>query len=252
MDIEVLKNELKGLPQPIDKVLLRPHQMVNYQKDIEQCNADLKNPGIQKRGEVMKRKRQLEQQFLSQAPQPVTDPILRDKAGKILKSIKDKVRVGMPTEEEMRKASNDTVERHRRWERENKKLIGVMRNIERQLETDTSDPDTWDRSIGDTEKLRPRGVDRSRYVADAFVPGKFSMSDLPAENWDEIFDHQPNSALAQAKKVQVEQQEKKPRRELTPEEKARRAESLKKARAVAAMRRQAGSTSTEPVVPVQE
>jgi hypothetical protein len=249
MDIEVIKNELKGLPQPVDKVLLRPHQMVNYQKDIEQCNADLKNPGIQKRGEVMKRKRQLEYQFNDQAPQPVTDPILRDKAGKILKSIKDKVRVGMPTEEEMRKASNTTVEQHRRWERANKKLIGVMRNIERQLETDTSDPDTWDRSLGDTEKLRPRSVAQSRYVSDALIPGKFSMSDLPSENWDQIFDHQPNSALEQAKKVQAAvKAEPKTRRPLTEEEKAKKAEILKKARAVAAMKRQAqGSTSTEPV-----
>jgi len=250
MEIATLKEELKGLPQPIDKVLLRPHQMVNYQQDIAECEADMKNPRIQNRGQVAKRKRQLEQQYHDQAPQPITDPILRDKVAKAITALKDEIRVGMRSEEEMRKGTPFTVEQHRKWEMANKKKIGVWRNLERQLHTDTSSPEMWDRSLGDTERLRPHSVEQSRYVADAFIPGKFSMSDLPAEKWP--FEHQPNSALEQAKKVQAEVHEPKKRRPLTAEEKAHRVESLKKARAVAAMKRQAASTSTEPVVPAQE
>jgi hypothetical protein len=248
MEIATLKEELKGLPQPIDKVLLRPHQMINYQEDIAQCDADLKNPLIQKRGEVVKRKRMLEQSYQDQAPRPITDPILRDKVAKAITALKTEISQGMRSEEEMRKATNYTVEQHRKWELANKKKIGVWRNLERQLHTDNASPEQWDRSLGDTERLRPASVDRSRYVSDAFVPGKFSMSDLPAENWP--FDHQPNSALEQAKKVEAEVKEPKKRRPLTAEEKAHRVESLKKARAVAAMKRQAAAQT--PDVPAEE
>ena len=241
-------------PQPIDKVLLRPHQMIQHAQDIEECKRDLENPRVQKKGDVRKRMAKLNQQLADQAPQPVTNPLLRDKMAKMAKQLEEEISVGMPTAEEMRKATNYTVEQHRKWERGNKKKIKVWRNLLRQLHTDTADPETWDRSIGDTERLRPRSVGQSRYVADALIGGAFSMSDLPAEKWDQVFDHKPNSALEQAKKVQAEQAAEKPKakRTLSPEQKAAAAERLKKARAVAAMKRQAASTSTEQVVPAEE
>ena len=246
--METFSPELRP-PQPIDKVLLRPHQMIQHAQDIEECKRDLENPRIQKKGDVRKRMQKLQQQLIDQAPQPVTNPILRDKMAKMVKQLKEEISVGMPTEEEMRKATNYTVEQHRKWERVNKKKINRMRNLERQLNTDTSDPETWDRSIGDTERLRPRSVAQSRYVADAVIPGAFSMSDLPAENWDQVFDHKPNSALEQAKKVH---EEKKTRKPMSAEQKAAAAERLKKARAVAAMKRQAASPSEEQIPPAQE
>ncbi|HEY6043494.1 MAG TPA: hypothetical protein VIU43_01220 [Nitrosospira sp.] len=250
--MEIINTELRP-PQPIDKVLLRPHQMIQHAQDIEQCKQDLDNKYIQKKGDVRKRLQKLEKQMVDQAPQPVTNPILRDKMAKLAKQLESEIAVGMPTAEEMRKAPPTVVEQHRRWERANKKKIKVWRNLQRQLHTDTAAPETWDRSIGDTERLRPHSVGQSRYVSDALIPGAFSMSDLPAEKWDAIFDHQPNSALEQAKKVHAEKEEKpKGKRTLSPEQKAAAAERLKKARAVAAMKRQAASTSTESVVPAQE
>lgn len=252
--MDVIVNEPK-LPQPATKVLLRPHQMVNHQRDLQECEADLKNANVKAKGDVVKRKRRLEAQYADQAPRPISDPLLRDKVAKRVKDLEDKIRIGMPTEEEMRKASNHTVERHRRWERANKPAINEWRNLSRQLATDHSDPDTWDRSLGDTERLRPRSVGQSRYVADALIPGAFSMSDLPQENWDQVFDHKPNSALEQAKKAQAEHAQPaepaKPRRPMSAEHKAAAAERLKKARAVAAMKRQAAAAQ-EPAPPAEE
>lgn len=243
--MEVMVGSDLKLPHAPTKPLLRPHQMVQHEEDLRQCDADMVNPRLNNsssKKNISLRRKKLEAQFNAQAPQPITDPLTRDKVAKAIKNLEEQIRVGMPTEEEMRKASNVTVEQHRRWERANKKKIGVWRNLQRQLATDTSDPDTWDRSLGDTERLRPRSVDTSRYRADTLIPGAFSMSDLPAENWDAIFDSKPNSALEQAKKVQDEQQaEAKPKakRTMSPEQKAAAAERLKKARAVAAMKRQA-------------
>lgn len=242
--MEIVANDLT-LPQPTDKVLLRPHQMINYQKELQECDVDLKNPRIQDRGNLRKRKRLLQKQYDDQAPRPITDPLVRDKVARRIKGLEDQIRIGMPTEEEMRKATNHTVEQHRRWERANKSKILEWRNLSRQLHTDQSDPDTWDRSLGDTERLRPHSVGQSRYVSDALIPGAFSMSDLPAENWEQIFDHEPNSALRQAEKVQAEKRKRPP---LTPEQKAFRVETLKKARTVKAMRQ----ASTAPVVPAEE
>lgn len=249
--MEIIANELK-LPQPKDKVLLRPHQVINYQKDLAECDVDLKNPRIQDKRSLVQRKRKLQQQYDDQAPRPITDPLVRDKVARRIKTLEDQIRVGMPTEEEMRKATNNTVEQHRRWERTNKPRINEWRNLSRQLHTDNADPDTWDRSLGDTERLRPRGV-QGRYVADALIPGAMSYSDLPQENWDQVFDHQPNSALVQAKKVHAEQAKPKTRKPLSAEQKAAKAAILKKAREVAAAKRQAAaSTPTAQVVPAQE
>lgn len=225
--MDIIVNEAK-LPQPPNKVLLRPHQVVQHQEDLRQCDADLRNANVQKKGDVVKRKRKLEAQYLDQAPQPITNGALRDKVAKRITELKDKIRVGLPTAEEMRKATPQTVEQHRKWERLNKPLIKEWRNLERQLHTDTSDPDTHDRSLGDVETLRPTSA-QDRLRTDGFITGKMSYGSVPQENWDAIFEPPQNTALEQVRRVQEEAQPKK--RELTPEQKAKRAEIMAKARA---------------------
>lgn len=236
--MDIIVNEAK-LPQPPNKVLLRPHQVVQHQEDLRQCDADLRNANVQKKGDVVKRKRKLEAQYLDQAPQPITNGALRDKVAKRITELKDKIRVGLPTAEEMRKATPQTVEQHRKWERLNKPLIKEWRNLERQLHTDTSDPDTHDRSLGDVETLRPASA-QDRLRTDGFITGKMSYGSVPQENWDAIFEEPQNTALKQAERAQAETPKK---RELTPEQKAKRAEIMAKARA--ARKANLAPTSTE-------
>lgn len=153
--MDILVKETPKLPHATNKVLLRPHQMVQHEEDIRQCEADLANAGVKMKGIVRQRKKALEKQYLEQAPQPITDGALRDKMAKRINALEEQIKVGLPTAEEMRKATNITVEQHRKWERLNKPKIKEWRNLLRQLNTDTSDPDTHDRSLGDIERLAP-------------------------------------------------------------------------------------------------
>ena len=118
--MDVIVKEAAKLPQPTNKVLLRPHQMVQHEQDITQCEADLANAGVKMKGIVRQRKKALEKQYLEQAPQPITDGALRDKVAKRINDLEEQIKVGLPTAEEMRKATNITVEQHRKWERLNK------------------------------------------------------------------------------------------------------------------------------------
>lgn len=230
--MDILVKEAAKLPQPTNKVLLRPHQMVQHEQDLRQCESDLQNAGVKMKGIVRQRKKALEKQYLDQAPQPITDPILRDKVAKRITQLEEQIKVGLPTAEEMRKATNITVEQHRKWERLNKPKIKEWRNLLRQLNTDTSDPDTHDRSLGDIERLRPMSA-QDRFRSDGFITGKMSYGAVPQENWDLVFDPPQNTALQQAIRVQEEAAPApvKQKREMTPEQRARRQEILAKARA---------------------
>jgi hypothetical protein len=247
--MEIISTEAK-LPQPPTKTLLRPHQVVQHQEDIKQCAADIQNAHVQKKGDVIKRKRKLEAQYLDQAPQPITNGALRDKVAKRIAALKDQIRVGLPTAEEMRKATPQTVEQHRKWERANKPAIKEWRNLERQLHTDTSDPDTHDRSIGDVETLRPTSA-QDRFRSDGFITGKMSYGSVPQENWDAIFPEPQNTALKQAERVaEVER----PKRVLSPEQKAAAAARMAKARAARKSKSEPDAQASEPVqvVPAEE
>lgn len=68
--MDILVKEAAKLPQPTNKVLLRPHQMVQHEEDIRQCDADLANAGVKMKGIVRQRKKALEKQYLEQAPNP--------------------------------------------------------------------------------------------------------------------------------------------------------------------------------------
>lgn len=218
------------LPQPANKVLLRPHQVVQAQEDIAQCTMDLRNSDVKYKGQVAKRKRSLEKQFNDQAPQPITNGVLRDKVAKRISQLEEKIKVGLPTAEEMRKATPMTVDQHRKWERMNKPAIKEWRNLLRQLNTDTSDPDTHDRSLGDVERLRPVSA-QDRLRTDGFIGGAMTYGSVPQENWDAIFTTPENTALEQAKRVQQEPPPpQKPKRVLSPEQRAAKAAILAKAR----------------------
>lgn len=241
--MDVIVKEAAKLPQPTNKVLLRPHQMVQHEQDITQCEADLANAGVKMKGIVRQRKKALEKQYLDQAPQPITDPGLRDRVAKRINDLEEQIKVGLPTAEEMRKATNITVEQHRKWERLNKPKIKEWRNLLRQLNTDTSDPDTHDRSLGDIERLRPMSA-QDRFRADGFITGKMSYGSVPQENWDAVFPEPQNTALKQAERAQ--ETAKPAKRELTPEQKEKRREIMAKARAARTKNTVATTVTEEP------
>jgi hypothetical protein len=223
--------------------------MVQHQQDMQHCAEDLKNAEVKNKGVVRQRMKRVEESYHAQAPKPITDPIVRDKVAKRINQLEEQIKVGLPTAEEMRKATSATVEQHRKWERLNKPAINEWRNLLRQLNTDTSDPSTHDRSIGDIERLRPLSA-QDRLRTDGFITGKMSYGSVPQENWDAIFPEPQNTALKQAERVQEEKAEK-PKRVLTPEQRAAKAKILADARMKRKFvleRQQAEQTSADPEV----
>lgn len=251
--MDVIVKEAAKLPQPTNKVLLRPHQMVQHEQDITQCEADLANAGVKMKGIVRQRKKALEKQYLDQAPQPITDGALRDRVAKRINELEEQIKVGLPTAEEMRKATNITVEQHRKWERLNKPKIKEWRNLLRQLNTDTSDPDTHDRSLGDIERLRPMSA-QDRLRTDGFIGGAMTYGSVPQENWDAIFPEPQNTAIKQAEKVAKE----KVKRVMSPEQREKQKLVLEKAREARKLKLQAQAQnegaveSQEQVVPATD
>lgn len=224
----VIVKEQSAPPMPTNTVLLRPHQMVQHQQDIQNCAEDLKNADVKNKGVVRQRMKRVEESYLKQAPQPITDPIVRDKVAKRITVLEEQIKVGLPTAEEMRKATSVTVEQHRKWERTNKPAINEWRNLLRQLNTDTSDPSLHDRSLGDIERLRPVSA-QDRLRTDGFIGGAMTYGSVPQERWDAVFPPLENTALKQAERVQEEKVEK-PKRVLTPEQRAAKAKILAEAR----------------------
>lgn len=249
MSTVVVKDQ-SSLPMPVDKTLLRPHQMVQHKEDIKQMHRDLQNADIKKKGVVRQRLQRVQAQFDEQAPQPITDPIVRDKVARRIQTLEDQIKVGLPTAEEMRKATNTTVEQHRKWERLNKPAINEWRNLLRQLNTDTSDPETHDRSLGDIERLRPHSA-QDRIRTDGFIGGAMTFGSVPQENWDAVFPPLENTALKQAEKVQKE----KVKRVMSPEQREKQKLVLEKAREARKLKLQAQAQnegaveSQEQVVP---
>jgi hypothetical protein len=157
----------------------------------------------------------------------------------------------MPTAEVMRKNNAGAVDWHTKWEKHNKSLVRMWKNIRIQL-----NPDNSDRDLTNLERYRPAGqMDRMR--SDAQIPGVISFGSVPDENWP--FDAPQNTALAQAQKnfdaqqaetevnaaldsfderdvaQEVEEGEKVP---LTPEHHAELVQRLSKAREVLKQKRE--------------
>lgn len=200
MEVLVKENEVT-IPK---KHVLRHHQREEIQQEISQIDEALSpsNPFKMRSGtdvvEAGNRGGRLKKQLSEYSP-PQISGAAKDKLVKRLKEIEDKVLPGMPTQEEMRKNPAGMVGKHMRFEKAFKKEILEWKNGQVMLEPDSNDPD-----LANFERLRPSGeVDRFR--GNAQINGHMSFGNIPQEVWDLIFQYAPNSALAQAKKVEAEE-----------------------------------------------
>lgn len=218
----IVKNEPalpKQLTDPNVVTLLRPDQVREFEDDIRFCEESLKNPAVQDKGAVIRRKRALEDAYNRQMPVKVTGK-LRENLAKLETTLREKITQGMPTQEEMRKNPAGTVDKHMRWERSNKADIMQWKKIRRMLAADDSHPSTWDTESSNLEKYRPHGAVGYGYRGDAGIPGHMAYQDIPEEKWP--FDPPQNTALEQVKQ--------RAKKERTPEEQAKLNERMQKAR----------------------
>lgn len=228
--------------------LLRPPQYEELKKEKEEIDYKLHGPWkhlIQKPGRLMQRKKEVDRQLERSMPEPITDPIEKDRLAKVEVELREKITNGMLSQEEMRKNPAGAVDRHRRWERANKADILKWKNVRQQLHADAGDPSTWDRDVANLEQFRPEGA-RERVRLDAQIPGKMAFTGVPQEQWDTAFQGKgpENTALKQAERVQKEKPAK-TKRILTDEERAVLRERLAKARAIRAQHQHAKEATTE-------
>lgn len=182
--------------------ILRPAQMAEHYNDLQVAKSDLENPKIQDKGAVRQRVGNLQRQYESQAPRPITDGSTKDALAKEAQTLLGEILPGMLSKEEMRKNPAGSVDKHLRWERANKQKIMRWKKIRCVLNADTSDPHTWDRDAANLEQYRPDGP-QDKFRADAQITGKMTFGNVPEENWQQAFGSvQPEtSALAQAKRA---------------------------------------------------
>jgi len=131
---------------------LRPHQVDDIKDEIRNADATLSDPHNQldNRGAVMNRKRALENQLAKHEP-PDINKSQEAQLVAMKRQIEERVRDGMLSHEEMRRAPSGAVDQHRRWEKKNKPWIQRLRNINLTLTKGSGD-----RDAGNIEGLRPR------------------------------------------------------------------------------------------------
>ncbi len=177
--------------QDLKKNLLRYHQRQDIQIEIDNAEKMLPHAKADARGEIIRNRSKLKKQLDEQSPSPLTGKE-KDTLHGLEKRLREKITTNMPTEEVMRKNPAGAVDWHQRWEKQNKSLIRMWKNVRIQLQ-----PDNPDRDLANIERYRPTGqTDRMR--TDAQIPGLMSYGSVPEENWP--FEAPSNTALVQAQK----------------------------------------------------
>ena len=96
------------------------------------------------------------------------------------RELREKIKDGMLTHEEMRRNPPGAVDRHRKWEAQNTDRILEYKNVCRALE-----PDSDAKDLASVEVFRPSRP--FQYNSNAQIAGHMAYSDVPAENWDRAF-----------------------------------------------------------------
>lgn len=146
------------------KPLLRPDQVTSAKDEIKSLEAKLTNKHIEDKAEVQRQLRRARQDFESQVP---TLPG-GDEAGKMerrAKELLNDILVGMPSQEEMRKAPPGAVNKHLAWETRNKAKILEWKHCMLRLTAGSND-----RDAANLEKYRPTGSTLN--MDNAQIPGK--------------------------------------------------------------------------------
>ncbi len=183
----------------LNKPLLRFHQREQLNNDISQAETMLAHAKPDDRATIKANIDRSKRQLHEQSPEPLTGKE-KDTLNTLEKKLLTRIRTNMPTDEVMRKNPAGAVDWHQKWERANKKLIRMWKNVKVQL-----NPDSADRDLSNIERFRPVGqMDRLR--SDAQIPGVISYSNVREEDWP--FEAPQNTALAQAqRRYEAEQAE---------------------------------------------
>jgi hypothetical protein len=141
--------------------LMRPHQVEETNSEIAACEAKLAT--AEDKGVVLQQLRRLKRSVETQAPRP---PATGEEEGRMVRrsgELLDAILVGMPSQEEMRKAPPGAVDKHVGWERRNKLKILEWKNLQLRLKPGEAE-------AANLERHRP--VTSSMNMDNAHIPGQ--------------------------------------------------------------------------------
>lgn len=147
------------------KPLMRPHQVREANEERDVLQKKLRSDSIQDKGAVANQLRRLERSMAEQVPRPFQGP-QKDAAIKLEAALRERIREGMPSMEEMRKAPPDALEKHQEWERRNKPRLAEWKNLVLRLNADAPDASA---NVANFERYRPRQSTLS--MDNALIPG---------------------------------------------------------------------------------
>ena len=146
------------------KPLLRPAQAEQARGEIKTLEAKLNSPFIENKAEAAKQLRRVRATVESQLPVPPASPEEEGRMVRRSKELLNEILVGMPSQEEMRKAPAGAVDKHMKWEKRNKSKILEWKNIQLRL-THGSEPEA-----ANLERYRPTGSTLN--MDNVFISGK--------------------------------------------------------------------------------
>ena len=156
--------------------LLRPNQVADSKLEEQMLVERLKQPDVD-RGAVSGQLRRLRDQLETQTPQEVTGKA-EDAMVKETDGLLEKILIGMPSQEEMRKSPPGAVDKHMKWERRNKENITRWKNNRLRLNAGSEETE-----IANLERFRPRASTLS--MDNAQIPGQqyyFPPGEIPIQN----------------------------------------------------------------------
>lgn len=144
--------------------LLRPNQLKEYEEVQDSLEAKLNNKHIQNKQAVRHQLKRVERDLESQAPKEFPSSEI-DAAVKETDELQEKIALGMPSHEEMRKCPSGAINKHMQWEKRNKENIQRWKTNKLRLNVGTDDPD-----VANMESFRPEKSQLN--MQDAYIPGQ--------------------------------------------------------------------------------
>ena len=131
--------------------LLRPEQVKAQEMKAQRMEGMLSQPHVQDRGEIHRQLRGIKKNLEVGAPKEFKANEI-DNAVNLSKALKEQILIGMPTQEEMRRAPPGAVSKHRAWEKRNKEAMLEWKYLQLRINAGTDDYD-----VANFEKYRPVG-----------------------------------------------------------------------------------------------
>lgn len=186
----------------LNKILFNPDRVEEMREDCEKWERAVQR-ALRSDGdagsrinvqETMERIRRVKQQLNEEVADGKLTDSEKDQLARRERELRAKITHGMLDEETMRKCPSDAPNRHLQWERANMPAIIEWKNIRQQLDPENNEAQNL-------EAFRPRGAQGYGYRADAAISGKMSMSDLPAENFQQALSSEPSHMEKRKKRI---------------------------------------------------